>query len=80
MLPTVSIVHLSFIFHILEIGEGLMTKTYVDVDSMTHDAVKEALASADRRHARELRAALQKHQGDAQRERALALNNQKLVS
>ena len=64
---------------VIEIGEGLMTNTYVDVDSMTHDAVNDALASAQRRHEKELRAALQKHHQEARRDKELALKNQRLV-
>ena len=56
-----------------------MAKTDVDVDGQKEQAIKEALEAADRRHTRELRAALGRTEKHLLAEKQKALDRQKKV-
>ncbi|ELT89267.1 hypothetical protein CAPTEDRAFT_227543 [Capitella teleta] len=64
--------------HIIDIGEGLMTKTHVDIDGMRKTAVKEALDAAENRHIRELCAALSRARKEAADDKEKAMTRQKV--
>ena len=63
----------------VEIGDELLSKTYVDVDAMKEAAVKEALAIAERRHVRELRTALKKQHKELEDDKTKSMEKQKQV-
>ncbi|KAI0232308.1 hypothetical protein LSAT2_017377 [Lamellibrachia satsuma] len=63
--------------HIIELGESALKKTDIVIDDGRDQAVREALAVAERRHTRELKAALQRLEREMMREKNVALARQK---
>ena len=57
-----------------------MKKTVVDIDGEKKTAVEEALESAEKRHTRELRAALRRQENKLVDTKDKALEKQKIVS
>ena len=58
----------------------MLERTYIDVDGMKEAAVKEALEAAERRHTRELRAALHRLQKQADDDKEKSMARQKKVN
>ena len=61
-------------------GADLLKRTHVDVDAMKETAVRDALNAAEKRHTRELRAALRRLRQEADDERRRQLDSQKQVT
>ena len=63
-----------------ELGNASIKKTEVVIDDGRDQAVRDALSLAERRHRRELRAALQRLEAEMTREKDAALARQKEAS
>lgn len=64
----------------LDVGDDVLRKTHVDIDAEKAAAVQEAVEAAERRHTRELRAAIKRLQTELEQDKARALERQKRVS
>lgn len=64
-----------------DVGDDLLKKTYIDVDSMIAEAVSTALGEAEQRHANEMKELTLhlKHQAEQDKEKALA-RTKKVIS
>ncbi len=63
----------------LELGDGIVKRNTIDIDALRAEAAREATEAAERRHVRELRAALSRQQRQLEDEKARALDKQKQV-
>lgn len=62
--------------HIIDVGDGVLRRTHVDVDGEKKRAVKEALEAAERRHTRELRASMKRLHKEMDDDKTRALDRQ----
>ena len=69
-----------FVFGLLlDLGDNVLKKTYIDVDAMKAGAVKMALEEAEIRHKHETEALSERVKEKAEKKQELALSRMKLV-
>ena len=78
-IQNVSFHELNYFFH-ADIGQNFVKRSTIDIESIQKHAAKDARDAAERRHVKELKAALQRQQTEMEDDKLRCLKNQKLVS